>query len=96
MSASSLPLDKRSDLPIIWINNDADSVARKIAINETSIKYLDGSESKYSKTVSQSDKDFIEENASEILASILEINYQSAKNLVSRTLIKLREIYFNL
>jgi ATP-dependent exoDNAse (exonuclease V) beta subunit len=50
----------------------------KIAINETVIKYLDGSESGYSKTVPQSDKDFIDEKASEILASVL---LQSMKKL---------------
>lgn len=51
----------------------------KIAINETSIKYLDGSESRYSKTVPQSDKDFIDEKASEILASVLTINEKVGK-----------------
>ncbi|WP_333807515.1 UvrD-helicase domain-containing protein [Flavobacterium sp.] len=51
----------------------------KIAINETIIKYLDGSESGYSKTVPQSDKDFIDENASEILASVLTINEKVGK-----------------
>lgn len=51
----------------------------KIAINETSIKYLDGSESRYSKTVPQSDKDFIDEKASEILALVLTINEKVGK-----------------
>ena len=51
----------------------------KIAINETVIKYLDGSESGYSKTVPQSDKDFIDEKASEILASVLTINEKVGK-----------------
>ncbi|MCA1965249.1 MAG: UvrD-helicase domain-containing protein, partial [Flavobacterium sp.] len=51
----------------------------KIAINETVIKYLDGSESGYSKTVLQSDKDFIDEKASEILASVLTINEKVGK-----------------
>lgn len=37
---------------------------------------------------------FIQELDYEEIGTILEINYQSAKNLVSRTLIKLREIYF--
>lgn len=37
---------------------------------------------------------FIQELDYEEIGAILEINYQSAKNLVSRTLIKLREIYF--
>jgi len=52
----------------------------KIAINETVIKYLDGSESGYSKTVPQSDKDFIDEKASEILTSVLTINEKVGKN----------------
>lgn len=39
---------------------------------------------------------FIQELDYEEVGAILEINYQSAKNLVSRTLIKLREIYFEL
>jgi ATP-dependent exoDNAse (exonuclease V) beta subunit len=51
----------------------------KIAINETVIKYLDGSENGYSKTVPQSDKDFIDEKASEILASVLTINEKVGK-----------------
>ncbi|MFM7896261.1 MAG: UvrD-helicase domain-containing protein, partial [Flavobacterium sp.] len=51
----------------------------KIAINETVIKYLDGSESGYSKTVPQSDKDFIDEKATEILASVLAINEKVGK-----------------
>ena len=51
----------------------------KIAINETVIKYLDGSESGYSKTVPQPDKDFIDENASEILASVIAINEKAGK-----------------
>jgi len=51
----------------------------KIAINETVIKYLDGSESGYSKTVPHSDKDFIDENASEILTSVLTINEKVGK-----------------
>jgi ATP-dependent exoDNAse (exonuclease V) beta subunit len=51
----------------------------KIAINETVIKYLDGSESGYSKTVPHSDKDFIDVNASEILTSVLTINEKVGK-----------------
>lgn len=54
-------------------------VSDKIAINETIIKYLDGSESSYSKAVPQSDKDFIDENASEILASVITINEKAGK-----------------
>ena len=54
-------------------------VSDKIASNETVIKYLDGSESSYSKAVPQSDKDFIDENASEILASVITINEKAGK-----------------
>lgn len=39
---------------------------------------------------------FIQELTYDELSEVLEINYQSAKNLISRTLIKLREVYFGL
>ncbi len=39
---------------------------------------------------------FIQELTYDELCEVLEINYQSAKNLISRTLIKLREVYFGL
>ncbi|UGS20956.1 UvrD-helicase domain-containing protein [Flavobacterium cyclinae] len=54
-------------------------VSEKIAINETIINYLDGTKPAYSKTIPQSDKDFIDENASEILASVIAINEKVGK-----------------
>ncbi|WP_297868611.1 exodeoxyribonuclease V subunit beta [uncultured Flavobacterium sp.] len=54
-------------------------VSEKIAINETIINYLDGTKPAYSKTIPQSDKDFIDEKASEILASVIAINEKVGK-----------------
>ena len=63
-----------------YVTNHLAKVASdKIAINTTVIKYLDGSESSYSKAVPQSDKDFIDENASTILATIISINEKAEK-----------------
>jgi ATP-dependent exoDNAse (exonuclease V) beta subunit len=63
-----------------YVPNHLEKVAAdKIAINETIINYLDGTKSLYSKTVPQSDKDFIDEMSSEILASVIVINEKAGK-----------------
>lgn len=63
-----------------YVTNHLEKVASdKIAINETIINYLDGTKSSYSKAIPQSDKDFIDEKASEILASVVEINEKVGK-----------------
>ncbi|WP_445718411.1 UvrD-helicase domain-containing protein [Flavobacterium sp.] len=63
-----------------YVPNHLEKVAAdKIAINETVINHLDGTKSPYSKLVPQSDKDFIDENASEILALVVAINEKAGK-----------------
>jgi len=63
-----------------YVTNHLEKVASdKIAINETIIKYLDGEKPSYGAKIPQSDKDFIDENASEILASVLTINEKVGK-----------------
>ena len=63
-----------------YVTNHLEKVASdKIAINETIIKYLDGEKSSYGAKIPQSDKDFIDEKASEILASIITINEKIGK-----------------
>ena len=63
-----------------YVTNHLEKVASdKIAINETIIKYLDGEKPSYSAKIPQSDKDFIDEKASEILASVLTINEKAGK-----------------
>lgn len=63
-----------------YVPNHLEKVAAdKIAINETIINYLDGTKSPYSKTVPQSDKDFIDEMSSEILTLVIVINEKAGK-----------------
>ncbi|BCY27683.1 UvrD-helicase domain-containing protein [Flavobacterium okayamense] len=50
-----------------------------LAINTTVIKYLDGEKERYSKSVSQNEKDWIDENANKILHEILIINSKVGK-----------------
>lgn len=47
--------------------------------NTTVIKYLDGEKERYSKSVPQTDKDWIDENAERILFAILQINQKVGK-----------------
>ena len=63
-----------------YVPNHLEKVAAdKIAVNETIINYLDRTKSPYSKSVPQSDKDFIDEKAPEILASVFVINEKAGK-----------------
>lgn len=63
-----------------YVPNHLEKVAAdKIAVNETIINYLDRTKSPYSKSVPQSDKDFIDKKASEILASVFVINEKAGK-----------------
>lgn len=50
-----------------------------LAINTNVIKYLDGEKERYLKSVSQNEKDWIDENANAILDTILQINKRVGK-----------------
>ena len=86
----NLPFDLRADNDFIYLFEDSDDDLLQKQKLQKALDLLSHRqrESIYLRYVQELDY--------EEVASILEINYQSAKNLVSRTLIKLREIYFNL
>lgn len=86
----NLPFDLKADDDFIYLFEDSDD---DLLQKQKLQKVLDLLSHRQRESIYLR---YVQELDYEEVASILEINYQSAKNLVSRTLIKLREIYFNL